>query len=66
MKELKGYGNNKSPEIQALMSRLSVTDDPAKCPTCGGDVGGFRDSLSRREYSISGMCQDCQDKVFGR
>ena len=34
------------------------------CPTCGKDISGFRDSLSRREYSISGMCQECQDSVF--
>lgn len=25
----------------------------------------FRDSLSNREYTISGMCQRCQDAVFG-
>lgn len=25
----------------------------------------FRDELSAREYYISGMCQDCQDSVFG-
>lgn len=25
----------------------------------------FRDDLSRKEYSISGLCQDCQDEVFG-
>src|SRR6266487_1160403 len=25
----------------------------------------FRDELSSREYSISGLCQDCQDSVFG-
>ncbi len=25
----------------------------------------FVDELSRREYSISGMCQTCQDGVFG-
>ena len=49
-----------------------------RCPTCKkivnmGDTFGkddsmsspFRDDLSRKEYSISGMCQDCQDKVFG-
>jgi len=24
----------------------------------------FRDALSKKEYSISGLCQDCQDKVF--
>ena len=25
----------------------------------------FRDDLSRKEYSISGLCQNCQDEVFG-
>lgn len=25
----------------------------------------FKDALSKKEYSISGLCQDCQDKVFG-
>jgi hypothetical protein len=25
----------------------------------------FRDDLSRKEFSISGMCQSCQDSVFG-
>jgi hypothetical protein len=28
-------------------------------------MGGFRDALSAKEYRISGMCQDCQDKIFG-
>lgn len=39
-----------------------------KCPFCGKHIDvtkEFRDSLSRREYAISGLCQDCQDKVFG-
>lgn len=35
------------------------------CVTCGGPVEGFRDELSQREYGISGMCQNCQDSVFG-
>ena len=25
----------------------------------------FRDGLSRKEFTISGMCQACQDDVFG-
>jgi hypothetical protein len=36
-----------------------------KCVTCGGEVGEFRDALSKREYEISKMCQKCQDKTFG-
>jgi len=35
------------------------------CVMCGGPVEGFRDELSQREYGISGMCQNCQDSVFG-
>ena len=36
-----------------------------KCPVCSQKIGEFRDSLSRKEYQISGMCQECQDSVFG-
>lgn len=36
----------------------------ASCVICGGEASTFRDDLSRKEYTISGMCQDCQDKVF--
>jgi len=32
---------------------------------CGGPANEFRDSLSVREYQISGLCQACQDRVFG-
>lgn len=51
-----------------------------RCPTCnrepwvnpttpdGNEWKGkfflFRDHLSAVEYKISGMCQECQDKVF--
>ncbi|QDB71005.1 hypothetical protein bb8_p30 [Bordetella phage vB_BbrP_BB8] len=37
------------------------------CLTCGGTVveGSFRNSISVKEYGISGMCQRCQDSVFG-
>jgi hypothetical protein len=43
-----------------------------QCVKCGGSVvlskdGGldFRDELSEREYGISGLCQTCQDGIFG-
>jgi hypothetical protein len=32
---------------------------------CGKPIGPFRDALSEKEAQISGLCQDCQDKVFG-
>ena len=34
------------------------------CTSCGKEVEGFKDRLSAREFEISGLCQDCQDKVF--
>lgn len=37
------------------------------CPTCKKpvNVADFKDELSKKEYGISGMCQACQDSVFG-
>ena len=32
---------------------------------CGGPATEFKDDLSRKEYTISGLCQKCQDEVFG-
>lgn len=28
-------------------------------------IGEFRNYLSKKEYNISDLCQECQDKVFG-
>jgi predicted RNA-binding Zn-ribbon protein involved in translation (DUF1610 family) len=42
--------------------------DAGKCPTCGKSINRdteFRDALSRKEFGVSGMCQSCQDSVFG-
>jgi len=39
------------------------------CLTCDESKGlkatSFRDDISRKEYSISAMCQSCQDDIFG-
>ena len=39
-----------------------------RCPFCGKPIKAeeFRDKLSVKEYHISGLCQNCQDKTFGR
>jgi hypothetical protein len=60
----------KSPEIDALLERVTGksredTIRAGKCMTCDGDATEFRDKLSEQEYRISGMCQKCQDSVFG-
>jgi hypothetical protein len=38
--------------------------DKGICPTCDGPVTEFKDAISRKEFTISGMCQACQDSVF--
>lgn len=32
---------------------------------CGGPATDFTDDVSAREYRISGLCQSCQDNIFG-
>ena len=37
------------------------------CVSCDTEIRhhDFRDDISKKEYGISGMCQGCQDSVFG-
>ena len=52
--------------ISSLVGRDRVeTITNNLCMCCGGPANDFRDDLSRKEYSISGLCQDCQDSFFG-
>ena len=49
------------------MVRMTDTIEKAGCATCGkptGDAEDFRDELSMREYTVSRMCQVCQDGFF--
>ena len=60
--------SKKSTEIeQALENLFGRTTEIVqnKCVTCSKDAIEFEDRLSRREYLISGMCQKCQNSVFG-
>ena len=34
------------------------------CSACRIEIRGFKDRLSAKEFGISGLCQDCQDKTF--
>lgn len=39
------------------------------CHICGQVINPWEDfinHLSRKEWEISGMCQKCQDSIFGR
>jgi len=64
----------RTPELQLLVDRLAnrmagrtATEAIAAnawC-ACGRPAATFRDAISGKEYLISGLCQKCQDKVFG-
>ena len=62
--------SQKSPEMNAFIKSVmgkdrEVTIRGNKCMTCLKEAVEFRDELSRKEYRISGMCQECQDASFG-
>jgi hypothetical protein len=64
--------SQKSPDMNAALDRLFgrstaiVNDRCVPAPIgCGGTATTFRDALSRKEFGISGLCQACQDSVFG-
>jgi len=46
-----------------LGRRESIKSDV--CAVCLKEAKNFKDELSKREFTISGMCQECQDKFFG-
>lgn len=60
---------NKSPEIldaiETLFPGTARKIATGKCPSCEFPVGSFRDEVSLKEYEISGLCQTCQDEIFG-
>lgn len=64
--------DSKSPAMAATLEQLFgrttalKTGVCLKAPIgCGQPVGPFRDELSRKEHAISGLCQACQDSIFG-
>lgn len=50
-----------TPRVDCIESDVCVPSPVG----CGGPATEFDDELSRKEYSISGLCQKCQNKVFG-
>ena len=64
---------NKSNPIDSMLSSLFGVDrvktiSEGYCVSCDTQdikATSFTDDLSRKEYAISGLCQSCQDDVFG-
>jgi hypothetical protein len=63
---------DKSPQVEDFLEKnfgRTTAIEGNKCLDppigCGKPITGFRNELSAKEYRISGLCQDCQDTVFG-
>jgi hypothetical protein len=65
---------NKSPEMAKALDSMtksmfgrkrSTSINSRDCVSCGEVADEFNDELSKKEYGISGLCQECQDSVFG-
>jgi hypothetical protein len=49
-------------EIMGTNVEESIQQD--RCVSCRKPAVEFRDQISRREFTLSGLCQSCQDIVF--
>lgn len=61
--------SEKSQEIDDLLTRTFGVDRKAAimadvCSWCKKPATEFKDELSKHEYTISGLCQECQDVAF--
>lgn len=52
--------------IESMFPGTLKAIEDKKCPGCKQSIGDFRDALSIKEYGISGLCQDCQDTIWGK
>lgn len=67
---------DKAPEINSILDQILGQINPNTngrersiqndiCALCSNSAKEFRDDLSKKEYTISGMCQSCQDEFYG-
>lgn len=62
-------GLNMTKEIiKKLFPEAADRIEKGSCPFCGKKINPkteFKDELSKKEFTISGLCQGCQDETFG-
>ena len=65
--------DEKTENVQKMLDELSLivfgrtrtgAISQAICTACGNPVIGFKNEISAKEYTLSGMCQKCQDSFF--
>ena len=59
--------SEKSPHMEQFLENLYGRTTAILldyCVICRKPAENFRDELSRKEYTLSGMCNRCQDEVF--
>ena len=59
--------SEKSSQIETFLEKLFGRTSAIRenrCASCHKEAMEFKDSLSAKEYLISGLCQICQDEVW--
>jgi len=53
--------------VKKIFPKAIINNHAGRCATCSKDIMNekFKNELSKKEFKISGMCQKCQDSVFG-
>lgn len=53
--------------IKALFPKAIENIDAGKCAFCEKEIKDeeFKNEESKKEFEISGLCQQCQDEVYG-
>lgn len=50
-----------------LKDLIKISQELNECSVCKSQINleqDFKDEISKKEYYISGLCQDCQDIAF--
>ena len=57
---------NLNKPVFSLFTDAKANVEKGICPSCSQQVKifDFTDKLSLKEYTISGLCQHCQDEIF--
>lgn len=71
-----GVTNNRRERMERLAELIKILSEPAMnarhskakttrtCKICDGPALCFRDAVSAFEYTVSAICQECQDKYL--